>query len=481
MKKIKNILLTLSLLTPWVVQAQDVDDVYYTPKAPSKKVAEQNTPVAPRQPDQSVFTPADKQMSNPSNGSNGINNTDDFTRSQPVSYNNEPFEKDDYYDYAYTSRIRRFHRPIQTYSYYDPFYTNSYWYNNDPTFWGTSIYLGYNFWGPSYYNPNAWAWGYGNGTCWNNSYDPWGWNNCWNGPRWGNNPYNYWSWNYGWNNGWNNGWGGYGWNNGWGGYGWNNAYANGYNNGFNNGYWSASNNNPNYFNSYDHTSHPRITYGPRQSTSNGGGREIPSNPRQTFQQNMASDLGLVRGDAPVINEPRPRYNTARPTESEPKTRGGNSNDNMGRPSSPRNTDMPTENAPRPRKGVQDPVYNDGRPSQPRNTSPREEAPSAPRNDRDDYGRPSQPRNTSPREEAPSAPRNDRDDYGRPSQPKIETPRETPRSPRSESNDYSRPSQPRVEQPRQRNNVERSSPSRGSSGMGGSSRGSSGTGSTRRGR
>jgi hypothetical protein len=57
---------------------------------------------------------------------------------------------DDYYDYGYASRIRRFHHPEWGYNYYDDYFTNMYWYNHDPLMWGTSIYMGYNWMWPSY-------------------------------------------------------------------------------------------------------------------------------------------------------------------------------------------------------------------------------------------------------------------------------------------------------------------------------------------
>ena len=53
---------------------------------------------------------------------------------------------DDYYDYEYASRLRRFNDYNMGYGYYDDYYTNSYWYNYDPYFWGVSIYTGYNWW-----------------------------------------------------------------------------------------------------------------------------------------------------------------------------------------------------------------------------------------------------------------------------------------------------------------------------------------------
>jgi hypothetical protein len=71
--------------------------------------------------------------------------------------NYSSYDEDDYYDYAYSARIRRFHRPYLMYDYYADYYTNLYWYTYDPWYWGTSIYLGYHWWYPSYY---SYYWGY---------------------------------------------------------------------------------------------------------------------------------------------------------------------------------------------------------------------------------------------------------------------------------------------------------------------------------
>ena len=71
---------------------------------------------------------------------------------------------DDYYDYEYSSRLRRFHQPNPGYSYYDDYYTNLYNYNYDPFMWGTSIYMGYNWMWPSYsYFRPGWNFGIGLG------------------------------------------------------------------------------------------------------------------------------------------------------------------------------------------------------------------------------------------------------------------------------------------------------------------------------
>lgn len=130
------------------------------------------------------------------------------------------FDQEQYYDYEYSARINRFHRGMG-WNYYDDYYTNMYWYNADPWFWGSSIY-----WGPSwghygYWNPywsNGWAMTYGWG------YNPysWGW-----GPHWGCSWYlgNGWSigWGWGYDPFWDPYWGyGYGY-----GYGWYDPYFGG--------------------------------------------------------------------------------------------------------------------------------------------------------------------------------------------------------------------------------------------------------------
>ena len=72
------------------------------------------------------------------------------------------YSVDDYYDYSFSSRIRRFHRPIFYSGYYDGIYTDYYWYNNDPFFCGTSIYFGYNWHSPyySYYSYSPYYYNY---------------------------------------------------------------------------------------------------------------------------------------------------------------------------------------------------------------------------------------------------------------------------------------------------------------------------------
>jgi hypothetical protein len=96
-----------------------------------------------------------------------INNEDSIEGNENEA---EYYATDNYYDFSYASRIRRFHRPmIHNYGYYSGFYTDYYWYNTDPFYWGSSIYSGYgwyspyysfspyyNYYSPFYYNYNYW-------------------------------------------------------------------------------------------------------------------------------------------------------------------------------------------------------------------------------------------------------------------------------------------------------------------------------------
>lgn len=65
---------------------------------------------------------------------------------------------DNYYDYSYSARIRRFHHPIYRMGYYGGLYTNYYWYSQNPYHCGISIYSGYNYYDPFYYP--YYSWGY---------------------------------------------------------------------------------------------------------------------------------------------------------------------------------------------------------------------------------------------------------------------------------------------------------------------------------
>ena len=103
-------------------------------------------------------------------------NSNEFSTYEAITTNNQKTEStsndstinsntdylvDNYYDYSFSSRIRRFHRPIYYSGYYSGIYTDYFWYNNDPFFCGTSIYYGYNWHSPyySYYSYSPYYYG----------------------------------------------------------------------------------------------------------------------------------------------------------------------------------------------------------------------------------------------------------------------------------------------------------------------------------
>jgi hypothetical protein len=194
------------------------DDVYYSvdvKKTNDQKQKGENSTYTT----QTISTTEAYQQSDPNNEEAVTEYIDDrdYSDYQPaeqvvkeeVEYIDD-FDYDDYYDYSYSARIRRFHTPNNGFSYYDPYYTNSYWYDYNPYSWGSSIYMGYNFWNPYRSWGPSFSFGYN-----------WGWGSMYYG----------WPYSYGY------GYGGY-WN----------GYSNGYWNGYYDGYYS------NYYNSYDRNS-----------------------------------------------------------------------------------------------------------------------------------------------------------------------------------------------------------------------------------
>lgn len=222
---------------------------------------------------------------------------EEYYKKQAAAVDTTPFEYDDYYDYEYAARLKRFHNSCGTYSYYDNYYTNSYYYSGNPYNYGTSIYMGYSWWGPSYatysYYPSySWYSSYGWG------YDPF------------YNPYGYYDPYYG--------YGGY--------YGYNpynpymNGYSQGYWNGYNQGYWNGYNQgywNNYYFNSYDNNSY---YYGPRKTTG--------SNSRTTSQPTLAH-----RYMDAVENETGKPFEDTKGRDNNPYALNTSVNDYMTKPAS----------------------------------------------------------------------------------------------------------------------------------------------------
>lgn len=125
---------------------------------------------------------------------------DSIAREQEKMNNNpyykEPnYNKDDYYDYEYAARIKRFYNPVSGLGYYDNWYTN-YGFYGAPNY-GSSIYMGYGNYSPymgygySWGNP-YYSYGFGLGTCWNSPYY-----SPYYGNYWGYSPYYYPYYGYG--------------------------------------------------------------------------------------------------------------------------------------------------------------------------------------------------------------------------------------------------------------------------------------------
>ena len=133
-------------------------------------------------------------------------NSDPDGNKTTKQYHDDDYYDEDEYAYEYSSRIRRFHRPVRSIDYYDPFFVDLWLY--DPFYLpGATIYIGgyndywqwrrwnrwhrWNSW--SSYDPywssgyTTWGWGW---------HRPWGWN-TWNNPYvWNNYYYDpYWTWN----------------------------------------------------------------------------------------------------------------------------------------------------------------------------------------------------------------------------------------------------------------------------------------------
>ena len=182
---------------------------------------------------------------NPIVENNTAAQTEAVNTQENQNYSN--YDADDYYDYGYSSRLRRFHNPCHFSGYYDDYYTNMYWYNHDPFYYGTSIYMGYNWFGPdySYYNPyyyNNWGWNFGFGL----------------GLGWGSYGMGYYGWNTPY---WGGGYYGYG------------GYGHGHGHGFNNDNWASNHRNSaaNYFGPRNGIGASNGTTTPRGSGTTTGG------------------------------------------------------------------------------------------------------------------------------------------------------------------------------------------------------------------
>jgi len=287
---------SLIILNACVAQNQSMsyDDVYYSAK--DKKADEHTLVVQPKKVDPSGFTKAeasavpnedvkerltDEELATamPDSG------TSEYTSPEGDTYISNNYYGDDYYDYAYSARLRRFHNNYSFNNYYSDYYTNSYWYDYNPWNWGVSIYMGYNWWYPSYHSSWYWpysSWGY---YGWYDPYPYYGWGSYWHGYSNG-----YWS-----------------------------GYYDGYWGGGYYGYWPGSH----YYNSYDGNSY---YYGHRGSVGSSGG--ISGNQRGgTFQERYENQLARERNNSVRNQDQNTALASVRTNRSggSVNTEGGNRN------------------------------------------------------------------------------------------------------------------------------------------------------------
>jgi len=158
------------------------------------------------------------------------------------------------HDFSFAARIRRFHRPMHGWSYFDPWFTNMFWYTHNPLYFGVSIYHGFGslaFHFPAFMHLYP-------AFYWDAWHSPFHWHSPWHfsPSRWG-----WWSWNMHWSPHW---WHLGSWNR------WNHGFWSGFHAGFHRGWWSNPWNFQYIYNSRDRSNY---LYGHRRpvGTIIGGG------------------------------------------------------------------------------------------------------------------------------------------------------------------------------------------------------------------
>ena len=262
-------LLLMSCSTSSYVNKPYYDDVYFSSRdakiSQNPVISENNKRIS-----ETAHNQVEIQETQPNEDTSSYINSQEFNNkasyydSDGNTYITNNYYFDDYYDYSYTARLRRFYSPYVGWSYYDDWYTNYYWYNYDPLWWGVSIYVGYNWWWPTfYYRPYY--------------YYSWYWH-----------PH-YYGWHY--------------WDNPW----W--AYNTGYWDGFYDGYYYAYNDAiwaDYYYNSYDNNS---FYYGPR---TNNLSSNTPTN-------NLTNQMSFGQKYETVVGNTRPAKQTTYSDISSGKT------------------------------------------------------------------------------------------------------------------------------------------------------------------
>ncbi|MFH1160615.1 MAG: hypothetical protein V1733_06685 [bacterium] len=248
--------------------AVNSDDVYYSASTKNKKNKKDQQPES---------APGTQQASTSIDSSlTYITNPDSVSATLPKSATSY----DDYNDYSYSARVKRFHNPNTDASYFDETYTDPS--NYDTTISGgasspdVSVYVGAgvgSFWGPSSsfgigWGCDPWYWDYG----WGYPYYPsWYWNYSW----W-YNPFPFWAYSPYWS-----------------------PYSYGYWNGYWNGYWDGYYGYPYGWNSWEYP-YVDTYYGRRRPITSPGGTGI--NQRTITEQSLTNPDRNPRTITPEKNE-----------------------------------------------------------------------------------------------------------------------------------------------------------------------------------
>ncbi len=195
--------LTVLLVLPAFVFAQDDDDMYFTPRKKQQTqrpthVGQGTVTIVAENPTIEVYnhnSRDDDEYNRRTAGYDGSYQTEGGYDEAEETLDEADRNDEDYY---YSRRILRFRSPRVGIAISSPYYWDLVY------SWGAYDYL----YDPYYYDPFFWHYGWGYGWSWG----PW---SSWYGPFWGwHHPYHwsYWGWGPGWHHhygGWYGGWGGH--------------------------------------------------------------------------------------------------------------------------------------------------------------------------------------------------------------------------------------------------------------------------------
>lgn len=245
-----------------IYHTREFDGIYYTPR--STGTAERNPQSnLPRETRDDFAAPQANQREIAEDAQYQYY---EYSDQEPMEYREEDsYEQrqwrytESQSDFSYAARIRRFHRPNYSWAYFDPWFTNMYWYTHDPMYFGVSIYaghgaLGFFYPGFMFNHPTFYWYSWVTPFHW---YSPVHfWSNRWTWHSWGP-----WWWNHRMMNSWSH------------------AYWSGFQAGFHQGWWSNPLNFQYIYNSYDRNNY---FYGHRGSTGSVvGGPARQVEPRHT--------------------------------------------------------------------------------------------------------------------------------------------------------------------------------------------------------